>query len=281
MDTTSISGPFRFLDLPLELQRNILAKTLEDPWSITASVRSWKHDPDAPDHVTTPILRYTSSHNLSINPLLVSHHFHQEAKLAMVESRGNTYIDDEADDDNAGFCLPNFFDAAITTMRTKQLYCDHTTIARYKAQFPNLHTLQLGVVSQYYVKESRRLVHKTTMNQLCKGEIDEQLREILRGDLMSTFGKTAWLEFCGVAVVFSTDFSRLATHWSDEVPEGHTISDHVLRISITVHEDYCTMKKWFHPGYGSNSNLICEATQDNLIRWIAVEKGTGETVETQ
>ncbi|KAK5079748.1 hypothetical protein LTR70_008819 [Exophiala xenobiotica] len=72
--------PFRFLDLPLELQRLVLAKVYDEPPTITIQARPNSKHP-APLHYVSTLL---------VAPLLVSSAFHHEAKLAMTESKGVT-----------------------------------------------------------------------------------------------------------------------------------------------------------------------------------------------
>lgn len=67
------SKPFRFFDFPLELQRLILAKHYEEPWTM----KIWED---------FNRLLYRST--LSRSPLLVSRRFSLEAKLAIAESQG-------------------------------------------------------------------------------------------------------------------------------------------------------------------------------------------------
>ena len=72
------SRPFRFLHLPLELQRLVLRKCYEEPYRIyPVGV------PGNKGHYRTSI---------SIAPLLVSYHFHTEVVKAIRESKSGAYF---------------------------------------------------------------------------------------------------------------------------------------------------------------------------------------------
>lgn len=128
-DMTISDQPFRFLDLPLELQRKVLEQYFGTPWTVVSIKRCKYRQED----------KYRFS--LNLNVMLVSRHFHQEAISAMIRAQAGIY-DCPMPHSLVQFTTagPAYFDAAIHTFRAgdsvnftsdKVLDCVHE-------KFPNL-----------------------------------------------------------------------------------------------------------------------------------------------
>lgn len=164
--------PFRFLDLPLEIQRMILAKYYEEPWWVQP------HDKRRP-----PRYRHLSRAgyrtSLSRNPLLVSHHFYHETRLAIRESRGNTF-NDNATKIRRG---PAWFDPAIT-----QVDVDVNTqnsISAVKARFPNLEKVTLTRFPLYSCIQTGDVFSDKDLGSILQGEHDNDIAELIRQKIVA------------------------------------------------------------------------------------------------
>ncbi|KAK5953086.1 hypothetical protein OHC33_005654 [Knufia fluminis] len=122
--------PFRFLSLPVELQRNVFTKLYEEPWFIRA-LRS--------DRVSSyGELEYGS--NLPRSPLFVSRHFYCEAVSAIEACRFGTFID--SDCSSLDLTQGHWFDDQITTVQTRTLV-KLAAAGRLRHKFHNLEKVEI------------------------------------------------------------------------------------------------------------------------------------------
>lgn len=162
--------------------------------------------------------------------LLVSRHCHEEAKLAIAESRGNMYIDKS--DTQAELALPQLIREAISVVQNERAVYG-SDILNYRVRFPHLKTIRLGwlasnlPLSRYMApslsKSAYELLGKTSLERICRGEINDELREAFRRDLERSFGKaldsqTTIAGLRPICMDFDMGVYGLANGWRQEVP---------------------------------------------------------------
>ncbi|KAK5958342.1 hypothetical protein OHC33_000184 [Knufia fluminis] len=186
--------PFRFLDLPLEIQRNIFSKYYEEPWEVRHKCKLYSQRGEPPLY----------SFSLSRNILLVNHHFHLEARLAIRESRGNTYYDRPF----PYRPVPDgWFDPAIATVNSPMLA---SKVANYRKRFTNLKAIQLGDLDTL-IDNAEQVFHGKDLWDVVRGnhnhDISGHVRRLvmcalkkdlqpedLDGMILTTFVETRWLD---------------------------------------------------------------------------------------
>ncbi|KAK5944461.1 hypothetical protein PMZ80_003743 [Knufia obscura] len=168
--TQAPNMPFRFLDLPLEIQRMILAKYYEESWWIQK-----RNDPLPTRHPSTSGFRTS----LSCNPLLVSRHFQHEARLAIKESKSAHFDDNHVKIPQE----PAWFDAAITSIGSD---LQKNSISAFKARFPNLDTVVFPTSYPLYsFNEADEAFRGKDLKLILRGEHDKDIAEWVRQKVVS------------------------------------------------------------------------------------------------
>lgn len=161
---------FRFLDLPLEVQRLILGKFYEEQWVITGVLTYNK-----------PRLLYELQFDY-VSPLYVSRHFWHETRRAIRNSRSGYYQGViSRNGAEVDFSRQSaIFDEAVTTIdvNPRRLH----TLPDLKRQFPNLETANLTGDLNVKFPETRIYLNARTLLDILLGKVDSSIKAIARQD---------------------------------------------------------------------------------------------------
>jgi len=197
------SKPFRFFDLPLELQGLILSKYYEEPWTMKLSS-------------TAPLRRPRYQSTLTQRPLLVSRRFSQESKLAVARSRHNelaiSFLGFDKIIPEHALKYTEYWDPAISFVTTLDVdWHELTGIEKLKYRFPNLNAVQreeCGFLSSEVVTDVGLL-------SVIQGEADSQIAAGVCDELCITKRlRGQELDLCGVVIWFST-IALVGACWHD------------------------------------------------------------------
>lgn len=206
------SKPFRFFDLPLELQRLILAKHYEEPWEMVTGYKSRPY--------------YKSG--LSRNPLLVSHRFSREAKLAIAESEGHLFDAEGYMFVTEDSMFGNGFDRSLCENLSEKHQCGDPAITDITV----LIEAGLGDMGIRVIKDRFTNVTKFGFGNVVDLDFDESivnvgLLAVLQGKMDSQIGSMARRAFwrsglmpkhqphlCGVTILFPTE-TNIGNIWSE------------------------------------------------------------------
>ncbi|KAK5079747.1 hypothetical protein LTR70_008820 [Exophiala xenobiotica] len=230
------SKPFRFFDLPLELQRQILAKHYKGPWT----VRVWR------DFDRLRLLYWST---LPRSPLLVSRRFSLEAKLAIAESQGEM-VDMEGYmfDTKLAECLcedifknRQCWDPAITsiTANTGRSLGD-MGIREIKDRFTNLTKFTARFVIDLDLGQS---IVGAGLLSVLQGELDSQIAPMAhraccrRGKLPKH-----QLDLCGVTILFST-CTKIGNNWVEPWLIENVFAEQDLVLDFEITEGGCGVTK--------------------------------------
>lgn len=239
--------PFRFLDLPLEIQRNVFSKYYEEPWE--AKCRFGFNSNPGSTH------RYHFT--LSSNVLLVCHHFHREVKLAISESRGNTY-----NTEHYGIVpgLPTWFDAAITTVISD---LSRARVSSFKKRFPNLETIQTRDLNEY-TDDTENVFKNKDLWAIVRGEYDQSMAEDVRQMLLFDLLEYQPEQLHGVVLKARAQSWRVDRVWDVRTVGGGYC---ILNLSINISEDraWISGKQFILYTAGEFEVGRLEATEANLV----------------
>lgn len=196
METTN-TKPFRFLDLPLELQQLVLTKHYEEQHHITIKpLENWEEHKRG----------YEST--ISINPLLVSHEFHQQVKDAIRMSRGFTL---RMSSQPIG--IPTFLRQAVTCIDIKDF--DSRRVKMLKTGFPNLERVKIRAFGLHGTVglEFRLLIESKTLFPVLQGKHDQEIGDKLQEawDSASSIPKDPG--FFGGVIVTTQCCVKIADPW--------------------------------------------------------------------
>lgn len=165
--------PFRFLDLPLELQRKIFRKYFEEPWYVHAIRESTKDDND----------RVHEFYKLSLpqQVFLVNKHFHHECKDAVMHNKNGSYTISRQSIE-----VPTqsaWFDKAITTIQIKDIWAAQalTLIAQPRPRFANVVNLKASDCLEGYFNSA--------YNVILRQDAHANLKDILLGRYDSSLAR--------------------------------------------------------------------------------------------
>ncbi|KAK5942199.1 hypothetical protein PMZ80_006154 [Knufia obscura] len=286
MTPETTAQPFRFLDLPTELQQMVLDRYFREPWIITASRSDVRDDSDL-DNVASSTVRYRPSSSLFISSFLTHRKFYTQGQIAIAKTKGNTYIDrvDEIDGP-MDIALPLYMRQAISIVWDQRREHHRDAIMRYSEQFPCLENLHLGSYEPEMLDRTRRLVENSKLEDICKGEIKDKLEEACKDDFKALFG-SAFLD--GQVkekaphlnrIEFVTGWVQLCDTWSVEVPEWCVVAEHELKLNVSFSEDRCNVQLRFEPvAYWLDHPLGYEATLENLQKLVLFEANPDEDTD--
>lgn len=107
MTAETTAQPFRFLDLPTELQQMVLDRYFREPWIITASRSDVRDDSDL-DNVASSTVRYRPSSSLFISSFLTHRKFYTQGQIASPRPRA-THTSTESMKLTVRWTLPSLY----------------------------------------------------------------------------------------------------------------------------------------------------------------------------
>ncbi|KAK5940658.1 hypothetical protein PMZ80_007075 [Knufia obscura] len=240
--------PFRFLDLPLELQCNILQKYYEEPWTITT-----KQDSDSGP------LKYTSRQAFA--PLLVSHHFSTEARLALLALRNGTIQLHDLRFPKG----PEFFDATIRDIYMKPAFFDagikhvcidsellRIALCDFRERFPAATVLTIILVRNVRMLSERDL-RRVDIVDIARGNVDVELAERARA---LCFRVLRWWQYDvglrGFTIVFTME-KRV-----DANPGWNDLYKSRLCIEVQIDEGGCKVVRKYLREYAPGTETFKE-----------------------
>lgn len=208
------SKPFRFLDLPLELQCLALAKYYEEAFFIRGH---WNGG------------GYLS--NIPIGPLLVSRQVHKEAKIAIAQSRGNTY------EHHAYAGLPrHLLNETVTHVRVVDIPLTPHLLNNYMQTYQNLVTVKAPPFLRQYVQVRRAMRDKNPLAVL-RGNHDAEIRNAVQQAYDLTFAAQEQREALSRLVVVSSVSAMLSRGWmSQGVPQD---TEYWVYLNFEIIENKC------------------------------------------
>ena len=156
--------PFRFLDLPLELQRKVLANYYEEPWTVEfVAVKDHGYGFQS-------VYRFDLPGGL----LFVNRHLHEEAKLAIANTRGNTYVVPSQRKPMALTFVPAFWNKATSKI---EVHCVHRQNLQHLRQYlPNLEKIEQDVFHHSrFLRDTARIMHSHDIFELLSGKYDGEI----------------------------------------------------------------------------------------------------------
>ncbi|KAK5940659.1 hypothetical protein PMZ80_007076 [Knufia obscura] len=188
-------APFRFLDLPLELQRHVLMKYYEDGYDI--SVRNTRPN--------NSVLSRTGT-TFSTNLLLVSKHLQNEAVDAIRRSRNNTYRDYD-DLVSAPKIRPTFLKDTVSTVCLAGTFPVVPELEYLRQRFRNVQTIDIGHITSFsngYLNPPMMALLSQDLSAFLEGMYDSTLIKETKVYLFRAHEKASLkkLVAAGIDVVF-------------------------------------------------------------------------------
>lgn len=243
--------PFRFSDLPVELQEIIITHLIDKPWTLDTD-RGPKY------HFYGRAQSFRPKFNIPMPPLLVSKALHQITTKALANRKDNVFIADASccvlEPEPKLYHLQNLA-SSIGTVRTR-LRCEqaHVDLLFFKQHFAHMRTVELAdypglikVLQPAY----RKIVYEDTVKVL-RGDLDQSMATAARAALMPLIH--GWHEGNGKVAEAVDDivvkFSIRVYTCSFMPTEYHKFPAPMLVINLVMTKYDCRVeKKWFYrPG---------------------------------
>ena len=181
--------------------------------------------------------------------------------LAMVESRGNTYIIDDHRDFPTK--IKAFFDPAIS----KVVICDGAVECpqTMRHRFPNMENMEADFFAVSTQRAISPTIHSKDLFKILRGDYDKEFAEIVRLDFDLMLKNLNPPEHLSGLIVSAWIFTRpIAGHWRLE-PIRDITPKTMLDILIEISDQGAYVKeKWFGNGGLPSMRDGMEATEINL-----------------
>lgn len=245
--------PFRFLHLPLELQRNVLAKYYEEPWTVSSHRSNY-------DDTNTHRYRFSLSNDL----LLVSHRLYTEAKLAIAESRGNTYIPVY----HKFPITPAFFDMAVDKVEVDDLW--DADLDALRTRFPRLRVIEWDGSDSEVNNEMAMILRGKSIFEILEGKHDDEIAMKLREKIVFWLEDTLGGEgqnsggLCGLVFSGWIYSMEIGNTWDVE-PVRDISREHFLDLHIEISAtSVVVLEKRFGREDTPSKRIGIEATVESL-----------------
>ncbi|KAJ9664570.1 hypothetical protein H2198_000221 [Neophaeococcomyces mojaviensis] len=217
--------PFRFLDLPVELQRHVFRKYFEDQWNVDAlyithdrltgflaSVQQdlWQSLPSG--KADTNYVHYDFKPALSL--FLVNRQIHHEAKHAMAHSRTGTY---SGHLNTAGDDVRTSWDKAITTINADYFGNLHYSwIRSWQQRFCNLKEVKAGTFLCIDSEDTYAFFKSKPLKEILIGKHDVEAAKLAKMEFLKQIlgGKEFAECLVGLKITW-THFHELISFWED------------------------------------------------------------------
>ena len=247
--------PFRFLDLPLELQRNTLDLYYAEQATITIK---YKYRPlNTIGYCAAYYIEYYYRTTISISPLLVSSHFHRETFDALKRSTNNSieYVDGHSLKElPASFLLHTVAAAGIGLDRKIDPLLFHRVL-------PGLKVVRLGLHQYYLFHRVPMVLNRSEIKMIDRlnDKHDQALAEAFHEYLGRLLGKGEnGVPQCPRSITLICDISMDVllehTSWEDEC-RGCGLPDQRLRAQFRFKDG----KSWVE-------NKTLRGKKDGVVR---------------
>jgi len=179
---------------------------------------------------------------LSRSPLLVSHRFSQEAKLAITKSRGSVFVTEFAE-----YVTKDFFketqcwDPAITTISVHNWsWLEDVDIREMKGRFTNLAKFNPWFVGRVILPKA---ITAAGLRSVLRGKLDTQIAAVThRNCCWEEWVPEQGLDLYGTTIAFST-FTRVGHNWGEAGLVENGLADQNLLIDFEITKDGCRVIK--------------------------------------
>lgn len=243
-----LSQPFRFLNLPAEIQSMIIGHVHDGQHRISAEDRPYQASRPFPcDRSGDIILVYHCFHDFKLEGLLVSRYFHNLTKAAILQKNNATFTMPRDGLPPALRCFKNvkFLRPTVSTVRFCKIgQCDFKSL---RSGFPKLRTIEIGGDPELrrilVVRVSKLNLLSKDIHSLLRGEYDSEFVDAARDSVKVALG-----------VLLDIDLGKIEICFSFQLHTSHFVGSSVIQVKAHMIVFDCKVnangglitQKWFH-----------------------------------